>query len=255
MESILERATKLSSKREYNIIADLHCHTLASSHAYSTVTELAQAAAPNGLIAVGCTDHGIGMEDSPHLWHFLNLRDLPDKIAGVRVLRGVEANVTGFDGYLDMPVEVLERLELVVVSMHGGLMPSGTVDECTQAWLAVAENPYVDIIGHSGSPEYAYDYETVLKAAAKNGKAVELNEHSFAVRTSSIKNCRIIAALCKKLGVPVSIDSDSHYHDAVGHFPNCYEMLREIDFPPELIINSSVESMNRFFKRKNITFD
>lgn len=39
-------------------VADLHCHTVASTHAYSTVGELAQAAASQGLSAVACTDHG-----------------------------------------------------------------------------------------------------------------------------------------------------------------------------------------------------
>jgi len=159
---------------EYAIIADLHCHTIASTHAYSTITELAQAASRRGLTAVGCTDHGTAMWDAPKSSYFGNLNDLPDIIEGVRVLKGVEANIMDFDGHLDMNDDILGRLELVVASMHGGIMPTGTVDECTAAWLAVAENPNVDIIGHSGSPEYAYDYETVIQAFAKNGKAVEL---------------------------------------------------------------------------------
>ena len=97
-----------------SIVADFHCHTLASSHAYSTVAEVARQAAAMGLLAVGCTDHGIGIEDAPHLWHFLNLRILPPYIDGVRVLRGVEANVMDFTGRLDMPEEAFQRLELVI---------------------------------------------------------------------------------------------------------------------------------------------
>jgi putative hydrolase len=92
----------------------------------------------------------------------------------------------------------------------------------------------------------------VIQAFAKNGKAVELNEHSYAVRKTSIPNCRRIAELCKKYNAPVSINSDSHYHEWVGLFPNCFKMLREIDFPPELVINSSVENMNKFLAKKNI---
>ena len=73
-----------------SIVADFHCHTLASSHAYSTVTEVARQAAAMGMLAVGCTDHGIGIEDAPHLWHFLNLRILPPYIDGVRVKNAAE---------------------------------------------------------------------------------------------------------------------------------------------------------------------
>ena len=105
---------------KYSVIADLHCHTVASDHAYSTITELANAAAEKGLVAVGCTDHGTGIQDAPHMWHFYNLDALPDTISGVRVLRGVEANVMDFAGRLDMEDYVLDRLEIVVASMHGG---------------------------------------------------------------------------------------------------------------------------------------
>jgi putative hydrolase len=88
------------------------------------------------------------MWDAPKSSYFGNLNDLPDIIEGVRVLKGVEANIMDFDGHLDMNDDILGRLELVVASMHGGIMPTGTVDECTAAWLAVAENPNVDIPDH-----------------------------------------------------------------------------------------------------------
>ncbi|MDD2362917.1 MAG: phosphatase [Oscillospiraceae bacterium] len=238
----------------YSLVADLHCHTITSSHAYSTITELANAASELGLVALGVTDHGIAMSGAPHLWYFTNLKDLPDYILGVRVLRGVEVNIMGFDGRLDLENDILEKLEVVIASMHGGLMPAGNIEQCTAAWLAVAENPNVDIIGHSGSPEYEYNYEAVLPVIAKNKKAIELNEHSFKVRKGSIDNCRQIALLCKRFNVPVAVNSDSHYHDSVGLFPNCIQMLDEINFPSELIINSSVQNMNSFFSKKGIRF-
>lgn len=245
----------MDNANKYKTIADFHCHTVASTHAYSTVTELAAAAAERGFVAVGCTDHGIGVPDSPHIWHFENLKALPDKIAGVRVLRGVEANVMDFQGRLDMNDDILSRLELVIASMHRGVMPAGSVEECTAAWLAIAENPYVDIIGHSGAPVFAYDYETVIPAVGRNGKAMEINENTFLVRKSSVHNCRRIAELCKKYRVPIALDSDAHYHMSVGQTPHCIELLREVDFPPELIVNGSLDSLNRFFRKRNIVFN
>lgn len=237
---------------EFDVVADLHCHTIASSHAYSTITELAKAASERGLVAIGCTDHGVAMPGAPHPWHFGNLKDLPDKIEGVRVFRGVEANVVDFDGRLDMDNEILKRLELVIASMHGGLMPKGSIEQCTNAWLSVVNNPHVDILGHSGDPAFAYDYETVLKAVKQNGKAVELNEHSFVARPQSIDNCISIAKLCKDMGVFVAVNSDSHYHDAVGKFLRWNKILNDIDFPCELIINSNKEILSLFFKNQGI---
>ena len=85
------------------LVADLHVHTLASGHAYSTVTEIIDAAAQKGLEAIALTDHGPAMPGGPHRYHFGNLFVLPDKDKGVEVLRGVEANIVDSDGTLDLP--------------------------------------------------------------------------------------------------------------------------------------------------------
>lgn len=235
------------------ILADLHCHTVASTHAYSTVTEIAQAAAERGLLAVAVTDHGVAMPDAPHMWHFANLDALPAHIGGVRVLGGVEANIVDYDGRLDMPDDMLEKLNVVVASIHPPLLKPATVEACTAAWLAVAENPQVDIIGHSGLAAYVYDYERVIPAFGRAGKAVEINEGSFRIRPASIPNCRRIAALCKQYGVPVVVDSDAHYHAGVGLAPQALAMLRELDFPPELVVNASREALERFLSARGLT--
>ena len=52
----------------YPIIADLHTHTLASSHAFNTVTEMARAAREMGYRALAITDHAPAMPDSPHIF-------------------------------------------------------------------------------------------------------------------------------------------------------------------------------------------
>ena len=51
------------------LAADMHTHTVASTHAYSTITENCRAAAELGLRALAITDHYLAMPDSPHEWH------------------------------------------------------------------------------------------------------------------------------------------------------------------------------------------
>ena len=236
-----------------SVVADLHCHTLASSHAYSTVTELAGEAARKQMLAVACTDHGVSMQDAPHIWHFRNLDQLPPRINGVRVLRGVEANVIGTDGSLDMEAADLEELEIVVASLHRGLMPFGSMEEMTAAWTAIAKNPLVDIIGHSGDPRFAYDYDTVIPLFGQYGKLVEINENTFAVRRQSLQNCVHIAQLCKQHGVRIVVDSDAHYHASVGKVEQCLQMLQEIDFPSKLIVNGSADAFKAYLCEKHIS--
>src|SRR5512143_2863595 len=100
------------------IIADMHTHTVASGHAYSTVNELARAARDRGLKALALTDHGPALPGGPHLYHFGAMRFIPPWIDGVRILRGVEANIIGPDGTLDMPDSYLDKLEFVMAGLH-----------------------------------------------------------------------------------------------------------------------------------------
>ena len=234
------------------VLADFHTHTNASSHAFSSLGENLNAARQRGLLAMAMTDHGIAIPDSPHIWHFRNQRSLPTEVDGIRLLRGVEANVLGYDGHLDMPGETLEMLDIVIASMHTETMPLGDRDAMTAAWMAVAANPQVDIIGHCGTEKYAFDYETVIPEFGRNGKVIEINENSFVCRVSSLPNCRTVLQLCKKHGVRVSLDSDAHFYTSVGNVPRCLQMLREEEFPPELVVNGSRENLNAFFEEKKI---
>ena len=233
-------------------VADLHTHTLASPHAYSTLTENATAAAALGMVAVACTDHGPKVGDGMHPWHFGNLKILPDRIAGLRHLRGAEANVCDFKATLDLPPHTLGALEIVIASMHDGTMPYGTPEQISEAWIAVAQDPLVDIIGHCGSPQYAFDYEAVIPVFGKYGKVVEINEGTFRVRRKSLETCARIVALCKQHEVRVVVSSDSHYHEQVGRLDNAIALLAEAEFPKELIINSSREQFEEFLKEKQL---
>ncbi len=240
-------------KPYFQPIADLHTHTVVSPHAYSTITENATAAAEQGMLAIATTDHGPKTGDGGHPWHFGNMRILPGTIGGIRHLRGAEVNVCDYSGTLDIPERTLASLDIVIASMHNGTMPFGTPEEISEAWLAVAQNPNVDIIGHCGSPQYAFDYERVIPWFAEHGKVVEINEGTFNVRRDSLENCVTIARLCAKHGVRVAVNSDAHYLSYVGRMDRAVALLEEIQFPTELVINSSRERFEAFLNTKGVT--
>ena len=54
-------------------LTDLHIHTVASGHAYSTIEEIARAAGEKGLEIIAITDHTAGMPGGAHDFHFQNL--------------------------------------------------------------------------------------------------------------------------------------------------------------------------------------
>lgn len=234
-------------------IADTHTHTLASTHAFSTILENAQYASEHGIRYLANTDHGPALVDAPHFWHFMNQRMLPDELHGVRILRGVEANILNENGDIDITDEVLTHLEWVVASFHGPACEHKlTRDDCTNAYMRIAENPAVNVIGHSGTAEFAYDYEKLIPIFGQTGKLVEINENSFTVRQSSRDNCIRIAKLCMEHRVPVIVNSDAHFAYKIGHVDKAMAMLESIDFPEELIVNSSIERFEKYLATRKL---
>ena len=242
-----------------NLIADTHTHTLASTHAYSTLQEMVRAAAQRRLYAVAITDHGRRMPGAPGAWYFVNLTVVPRTLEGVLVLRGQEADVVDFDGSLDLEDRDAESLDWIVASMHQPVLRDAfphppTPEAVTAAWLGVAKNPKVNVIGHCGTGEYRFDYERVLPEFGREGKLVELNEATFTGRPASVPNCVRIMKLCKKLGVPVVVDSDAHFSAGVGRFGRSLKLLEEIDFPEELVVNSSVARFQSYLRQYTDVF-
>ena len=65
---------------------DLHTHTVASGHAYSTVQEMAKAAADKGLKLLGITEHAQGIPGTCDEIYFHNMRIIPRKMYGIDLM-------------------------------------------------------------------------------------------------------------------------------------------------------------------------
>lgn len=232
-------------------LIDTHCHTVASGHAYSTIQEIAKEANNKGLEIIAITDHGPDMPGGPHMYHFGNLKVIPNSIFGVQILKGVEANIMDTSGTLDLPEFILKKLDLVLASLHEGCFEPGDVDHNTKGLIKAMENPYVDIIAHPGNPLYPIDEEAFVLKAKETGTLIEINNSSFVgSRLGSRKNCIKIARLCKNHGVMVAAGSDCHISFDVGRFDKVIEVFNEIDMPEELIINLHPNRFKQYLKSK-----
>jgi putative hydrolase len=235
--------------------ADLHTHTVASGHAYSTVKEMVDAALKKGLKLLAITDHGPHMPGAPHFDYFFNTLVWPRKINGIQVLRGVEANILNTEGQLDLPEELLESLDIVLAGLHASAGYQGsTKEENTQALVAAISNPYVNIITHPGNPQFPVDFERVVLAAREYGKALEINNSSFLVRPQSNEPCLHIAKLAKKHGVTVAVDSDAHICYGVGECTAALEIARQAGIEASQLLNSSAEQVREFLVRQGRAF-
>ncbi|MGN0638381.1 MAG: phosphatase [Huintestinicola sp.] len=233
------------------IIADMHTHTVASTHAYSTVKEMTEAARDAGLEFLAITDHTPNSTDGPHIWHFHNLhKAIPRELFGVKIIYGAESSVTDFEGHIDLPAEECKALDWIIGSVHTDILPSGTVEQNTNAYLGLAKDPLVDVIGHPGNTKFLFDYEKGIRAFKEYDKLVEINESTLLWKNSE-KNYREIIPLCKKYEVSVIVNTDAHFFAAVGQVSRSLALLREFDYPERLIVNADRELLLERINRKN----
>lgn len=233
------------------LIADLHTHTSYSAHALNTISEMINEAVRLGLKAIAITDHGPSMPDSGHIWYFGNGEDLPDIIDGTLVLFGGEIDVMNVQGDMDLPASYMEKLDWVIASLHKRFVRALSYEEATQLWLNVAQNPYVDMIGHCEQTGHEFDVDRVIPAFAANNKVVEFNGNSAVARPGGEENMLKIALACKRYGCKVAVNSDAHSIYSIGKIHGVMEMLENIEFPQELVINSSYERLVAELKLHN----
>ena len=232
-------------------IIDLHTHTLSSGHAYSTVKENIDYAKINGIKYYGVSDHSIEMPGGPHLFHFQNLKAIPKDVEGIRVLKGMEANIIDYDGNIDLTITpYMKGLDYVIASLHTVCIEPGSKEENTRATINAMNHELVKIIGHPDDGRYEVDYEEIVKHAKEKNVLLELNNSSLspmAFRQGARENYKKMLELCKEQGVKVIMGTDAHVCYQVGNFEEAEKLIEEVDFPKELVINYHEDEIIEFF--------
>ena len=232
------------------IVVDTHTHTLASGHAYSTLQENAAEAAKNGIEAIAMTDHGPNLTGAPTLMHFWNMKVIPDIVNGVRVIKGAEANMLDYSGGLDIPDELLSRLEFCIASFHDITINPASIEEHTCGMVNALKNPYINAGAHPGNPVFQVDIDKVVKTAAEYNKLIEINNSSFKVRRGCETNCLDFVKKCKKYGVRITCGSDAHISYDIGKFNVVMEILQEAEMPEELIIGTALKKTEDYLNER-----
>ncbi|MGN1059545.1 MAG: phosphatase [Clostridia bacterium] len=232
------------------IKTEVHTHSLVSHHAYSTIGEMLDAAEQKGIELLAVTDHGPQLPDGAHPWHFGNLKAMPRRVGSVYVIRGAEVNIIDYNGTVDLERSVLEKLDWVIASIHNPCLVPGSAADHTNTYIKALENPLIDALGHSGTPNFSYDIDAVLETAKRLDKVIELNNHSFSVRKNSIENCKKIARRCAELGVNVILSTDAHSTYQMGDTENCWMMAMEAGIREEQIINLTAEKFLSYICRR-----
>lgn len=222
-------------------VMDMHTHTIASGHAYSTLQENIAAAREKGLMYLGLSEHGPAVAGAPGPIYFQNYKIIPRQYGELRLFCGIEANITDVEGHLDLDAFTLERMDYCIASMHTLVLSPGSVKDNTRAAVRAMENPLVKILGHPDDSRYPMDYEELVRAAAELRTVLEVNNsslHPLSSRKGARENIHTMLEACMRYQVSIIVGTDSHVSSAIGDFTQADELLREADFPAELIVNA-----------------
>ncbi|NEA46478.1 PHP domain-containing protein, partial [Streptomyces sp. SID10815] len=136
--------------------------------------------------------------------------ELNETWAPFRLLTGIECDILD-DGSLDQEPELLERLDVVVVSVHSKLRMDAR--SMTRRMVAAVRDPHSDVLGHCtgrlvtgrGRPESEFDADAVLAACAETGTALEINS-----RPERLDPPRPLLRRAVEAGVLFAVDTDAH---------------------------------------------
>ena len=147
------------------ISLDVHTHTVASGHAYSTLQEMVAAAQQKNLDILGITEHAPGIPGTCHPIYFRNLHVVPRQMGSLRLMLGAELNILDTKGTLDLDEFYYRQLDLRIAGIHLLCWQGGTVEENTAGMIAAIRNPWTQIISHPGDGTAELLFEPIVLAA------------------------------------------------------------------------------------------
>lgn len=233
---------------------DVHTHTIASGHAFSTIQEMAQAAADKGLKLLGITEHSPGIPGSCAPIYFRNLYIVPRNMYGIELMLGAEINILDTEGNLDFDEHYLNMLDIRIAGIHSLCYTPGTLEENTQGMINAIANPYIHIISHPGDGTAKLLFEPIVQAAKEHHTLLEINNSSLRPSRHKVEarpNNLEILRLCKQYEVPVILGSDAHISFDIATYNFALELVNEAEFPEELIINTDVKKFKDYLNMNN----
>ncbi|MFP4638096.1 MAG: DNA polymerase/3'-5' exonuclease PolX [Spirochaetaceae bacterium] len=237
-----------------DIRGDLHAHTDASDGT-ANLAEMAEAAEQRGYEYLAVTDHTKSLAVARGLDKDRLARQIDEVAAfneqhdAVRLLASAEVDILD-DGRLDLPDDILARLDLVVCSVHSGLNRPG--DEQTERIIRAMDNPYCNIIAHptgrilGSRPPYAVDVRRLLEAAAERGCFLEINAQPERLDLRDED-----ARAARELGVKLSIGSDAHAPANLGYMRYGVDQARRGGLEAGDVLNTRPWSeLSRLLRRR-----
>jgi len=249
------------------ITGDFHTHTIYSSgflikgmHAKSTIEENVKAAYKKGLQTIVISEHG----PSHYLYGVRkkNLKLIREEVnrlneiyspKGLKVLMGLESNLVGLNGQIDVDENIIEMIDILLMGFHYGSTPKSVregmnlyvksqiaklsgykLDEITEviteSYISAIKNFPINIITHPGA-KVNLDILKLAQEAEKRDVALEINSRHGNLNLEDLK-------LLKNTNVKFYINSDAHSSKEVGNFECGLEIFLSSGLDKNRVVNA-----------------
>lgn len=248
-----------------DILADLHTHTIASLHAYSTLKENIDIAKERGLKYIAITDHyfndgtDIDKKNETARLQYMEKR-LNEVEDGIYIFGGAEFNLNQEISYWHK----LQKLSWQLVGLHSWFIDieGSTLEDVYHCFEISAEKHYAfahiereiekldggKYEGEEVHPEVKEWLQEVCNLAKRKNIFLELNESSILTNKYCEARMRYWLAYAKQNGNLLSMGTDAHYCREIGNFTKVLRLLNEIAFPKDRILNCNKEMLEALKK-------
>lgn len=236
-----------------DIKGDLHVHTRRTD-GHQTIEEMAEAAKERGYDYIAITEHSKhvsvaqGLNSDELREHVEDIKKADHKVKGISILSGIEVDILE-DGSLDLPDDVLSKLDVVICSIHYKFNLSEKKQ--TQRVIKAMDNPNFMILAHPTGRKinerkpYAIDLEEILKSAKEKGCFLELNAFPNRLDLADVACQR-----AREIGVKLAINTDAHRITHLDYIRYGIDQARRGWLEPADVINTrSVKSLKKLLKR------
>ena len=173
---------------------------------------------------------------------------LNEQLKEITLLKGIEVDILQ-DGSLDLPDEVLKRLDLTICAVHSNFGLSQ--DKQTERIIRAMDNPYFSILAHPtgrliGEREpYDVDMERLIEAAVERGCYMEVNAHP-----SRLDLDDVYCKMAREKGLKVAISTDAHSANELGYLRFGVGQARRGWLEAEDVLNTkSWKELKKLLKR------
>ena len=236
------------------IYGDFHTHT-KYSHGKGTVEENVKEAALKGLKSIAITDHGLshivfGLRRKKIEKLKKDIENIKDKY-DINILMGVEANITGLSGKIDLKPSDYDMFDVVLMGFHKCVYPdsakdffkfffknyfnknsasNSTLRDNTNAFVNAIKNNKVDVLTHINH-HIMVDCKEIAKVCADYGTLLEINSKRISYSDEQFMEMY-------DTGVNFIVNSDAHVPCKVGNFEIATDFIKRFNIPVSRIANA-----------------